>query len=205
MNPDSYKDMKVETSGKFGGLGIEISMRDGLLTVVSPIEDTPAYNAGIKAKDKIIKIEGESTLDMTLSDAVALLRGKPGSPIKITIFREGLTQPKEVTIVRDIIKVRSIKHKVYNKEIGYIKIRSFSKTTSSDLDNALIKLGEQGISKLVLDLRNNPGGLLNHKARAPDIDQIYIRCALATSRGLASTNCSEALDTLALPPRDPRR
>ena len=168
LNPDSYKEMKVETSGKFGGLGIEISMRDGMLTVVSPIEDTPAYNAGVQAKDKIIQIEEESTLDLTLSEAVELLRGKPGTPVTITIFREGLPKPIDITVVRDIIKVRSVKHNIYNKEIGYVKIRSFSKNTSSDLDRALDELSAKGITRLILDLRNNPGGLLNQAVEVTD-------------------------------------
>ncbi len=168
LNPKSYKDMRVETSGKFGGLGIEISMRDGMLTVVSPIEDTPADRAGVLAGDKIIQIEEEPTLDMTLADAVNLLRGKPGEPINITIFREGFTEPKEFTIVRDIIKVRSVKHKIYNEEIGYIKIRSFSKNTGSDLDQALATVAEKGVNRLILDLRNNPGGLLNQAVEVAD-------------------------------------
>ncbi len=168
LNPKSYKEMRVETSGKFGGLGIEISMREGMLTVVSPIEDTPAYRAGVIAGDKIIQIEEEPTLDMTLADAVNLLRGKPGEPINITIFREGFKEPKEFTIVRDIIKVRSVKHKIYNEEIGYVKIRSFSKNTGSDLDKALETIAEKGVNRLVLDLRNNPGGLLNQAVEVAD-------------------------------------
>ena len=168
LNPKSYKDMRVETSGKFGGLGIEISMRDAMLTIVSPIEDTPADRAGVLAGDKIIQIEEEPTLDMTLADAVNLLRGKPGESINITIFREGFTEPKQFKIVRDIIKVKSVKHKIYNKDIGYIKIRSFSKNTGSDLDKALATISNKGVSRLVLDLRNNPGGLLNQAVEVAD-------------------------------------
>ena len=140
-------------------MGIEISVRKGILTVVSPIEDTPAFNAGIKAGDKIIKIEDESTLDMTLTDAVERLRGETGSPVTITVFRETLEAPKEYTIVRAIIKVRSVVKKVYRNDIGYVKIRSFSKNTSKDLDAALAEFERKGVSKLVLDVRNNPGGL----------------------------------------------
>tara|TARA_B100000686_G_scaffold153032_1_gene160400 strand:- start:2955 stop:4364 length:1410 start_codon:yes stop_codon:yes gene_type:complete len=168
MPPASYKQMQVETTGKFGGLGIEISIRDGVLTVVSPIEETPAFRAGVKAGDKIIKIEEESTLDMTLQDAVGRLRGETGSPIKITIYRKSFEAPKEFTIVRDIIKVRSIVSKLYENDIGYIKIRSFSKNTSSDLDKALEELGQKGITKLILDVRNNPGGLLNQAVEVAD-------------------------------------
>ena len=168
LPPASYKEMQVETTGKFGGLGIEISIRDGVLTVVSPIEETPAFKVGIKAGDKIIKIEEESTLDMTLQDAVSLLRGETGSPVTITIFRDSFKAPKEFTIVRAIIKVRSVVHKLYKKDIGYIKIRSFSKNTSVDLDKALAELEKKGISKLILDLRNNPGGLLNQAVEVTD-------------------------------------
>ena len=168
MPPKSYENMLVDTSGKFGGLGIEVSVRQGLLTVVSPIEDTPAFNAGIKAGDKIIKIEDESTMDMTLNDAVTRLRGENGTPITITIFRESLDEPKEFTIVRAIIKVRSVVRKIYRNEIGYVKIRSFSKNTSKDLDAALTEFERKGVTKLVLDVRNNPGGLLNQAVEVSD-------------------------------------
>lgn len=168
LPPVSYKEMQVETTGKFGGLGIEISIRDGVLTVVSPIEETPAFKVGIKAGDKIIKIEDESTLDMTLQDAVSRLRGETGSPVNITIFRKSFKAPKVFTIVRAIIKVRSVVHKLYKKDIGYIKIRSFSKNTSLDLDNALKELEKKEITKLILDLRNNPGGLLNQAVEVTD-------------------------------------
>jgi carboxyl-terminal processing protease len=168
MPPASYKEMQVETTGKFGGLGIEISLRDGVLTVVSPIDDTPAFKVGIKPGDKIIKIEDESTLDMTLQDAVSRLRGETGSPVTITIFRKTFKSPKEFTIVRDIIKVRSVVSKLYQDDIGYIKIRNFSKNTSSDLDKALEELRGQAITKLILDVRNNPGGLLNQAVEVTD-------------------------------------
>lgn len=168
MPPIAYEEMQVQTSGKFGGLGIEISMRGGVLTVISPIEDTPAYNSGIQAGDKIIKIEDDSTLDMTLTDAVSRLRGKIGSAVTITVFREGLKAPLLVKIVRDIIKVQSIKNKIYNETIGYIKIRSFAKTTSKDLDKALAGFSDKGITKLILDVRNNPGGLLNQAVEVSD-------------------------------------
>lgn len=168
LPPSSYKQMQVETSGKFGGLGIEISMRKGILTVISPIEDTPAFKAGILAGDKIIKIEDQSTLDITLGEAVNLLRGDRGAPIKITIFREGMEEPKDYTIVRDVIRVRSLTSKIYNSNVGYIKIRSFTKTTSNDLDKALAEFESKNVRKLVLDLRNNPGGLLNQAVEVTD-------------------------------------
>ena len=168
LPPEAFREMKVETSGKFGGLGIEISLRNGVLTVISPIEGTPAFNAGIQAGDKIIKIEGNSTLDMTLTDAVSQMRGEIGTSANITIFREGLEKPLEVQIVRAIIKVQNIKKKIYNGDIGYIKIRSFSKATSADLDKALAALEVKGIHKLILDVRNNPGGLLNQAVEVSD-------------------------------------
>ena len=168
MSPASYKEMQIETTGKFGGLGIEISIREGVLTVVSPIEGTPAFRVGIKPGDKIIKIEDESTLDMTLSDAVSRLRGATGTPINITVFRKSFKTPKEFTIVRDIIKVRSVVNKLYEDDIGYIKIRNFSKNTSNDLDEALAELKQKGITKLILDVRNNPGGLLNQAVEVTD-------------------------------------
>ncbi|QPJ66844.1 MAG: S41 family peptidase [Candidatus Nitrohelix vancouverensis] len=168
LNAESFKAMQVETSGKFGGLGIEISMRNGILTVVSPIEDTPAWKAGVKAGDKIIKIEEESTLDMTLTDAVSRLRGERGKPINITIFRETRETPFEVTIVRDIIKVRSVKHKIYEDTVGYVSIRSFTKSTASDMDAAIAEMEMKGITKLILDVRNNPGGLLNQAVEVTD-------------------------------------
>lgn len=168
LTREAFKEMQVETSGKFGGLGIEITMKNGILTVISPIEDTPASKAGILAGDRIIKIGEESTIDMTLSDAVGHMRGDVGTPITISIFRETFKEPKEITLVRDIIKTQSVKSKVFNKDIGYIKVRSFTKTTSSDLDKALDDLKKQGISKLILDLRNNPGGLLNQAVEVSD-------------------------------------
>jgi carboxyl-terminal processing protease len=168
MPLDAYKDMQVQTSGKFGGLGIEVSIKSGILTVVSPIEGTPAFEAGVQSLDKIIKIEDESTLDMTLNDAVSRLRGEIGTAVNITIFREGLKAPLLVKIVRDVVKVQSVKKKIYNNSIGYVKIRSFTKTTSSDLDKALSFLRKKNITKLILDVRNNPGGLLNQAVEVSD-------------------------------------
>jgi len=168
LPPDAYQEIKVQTSGKFGGLGIEVSMRDGILTVISPIDGTPAFEAGIQAKDKIVKIENDSTLDMSLNDAVSRLRGEVGSPVNITILRDRLKAPLLVKIVRDIIKVQSVRKKVYHTDIGYIKIRSFSKNTSSDLDKAISHFKNKNITKLILDVRNNPGGLLNQAVEVSD-------------------------------------
>jgi len=168
LPPKSYQQMKVDTSGKFGGLGIEISIRKGVLTVISPIEDTPAFKVGIKAGDKIIMIESESTLDLTLQEAVSMLRGKRGTSVNITVYREGVKKPLEFSIKRDIIKIRSVKKKIYPNNIGYVQIKSFTRSTSSDLDKALAEFSSNNVSKLVLDLRNNPGGLLNQAVEVSD-------------------------------------
>ncbi len=161
MTPEQYKEMQVDTKGEFGGLGIQIGIKEGMLTVIAPIEDTPAYRAGIKAGDKIIKINNEFTKDMNLHDAVSKMRGAPSTSVKITILREGWKETKDFTIVREIIKIKSIKFKELEEGIGYIKINQFQEQTSSDLSNAIEELMKKNITSLVLDLRNNPGGLLN--------------------------------------------
>ena len=161
LTPEDYKEMQVDTKGEFGGLGIQISIRDSMLTVISPIEDTPAWRAGIKAGDMIVKIEDESTKDMTLQEAVKRMRGQKGTEITITIARKGEKEHWDVTIIRDIIKIKSIKSNVLEEDIGYVKIRQFQERTAKDLVKTLKELDEQGIDSLVLDLRNNPGGLLS--------------------------------------------
>lgn len=161
MPPEVYKEMQIDTKGEFGGLGIQIGIKDNMLTIIAPIEDTPAYRAGVKAGDKIIKINGESTKNISLFDAVKKLRGPKGTSVTITIIRKGLKKPKDITIVRDIIKIKSVKSKVIDDGIGYIKLLQFQQKTSSELESALKGLDEKGIHSLILDLRNNPGGLLN--------------------------------------------
>lgn len=161
MSPDAYKEMQVDTKGEFGGVGIQIGIKDSILTVIAPIEDTPAYNAGIKAGDKILKINDESTKDLGLMEAVNKMRGPKGTSVKLMILREGSKEPKDFTIVRDIIKIKSVKSKLLEEGIGYVKITQFQEQTSSDLAGALAKLSNEKINSLVLDLRNNPGGLLN--------------------------------------------
>ncbi|MBI4823023.1 MAG: S41 family peptidase [Nitrospirae bacterium] len=160
LTPDEYKDMQVETKGEFGGLGIQVGIKNGVLTVISPIEDTPAWNAGIKAGDRIIKINGELTKDISLQDAVKRMRGPEGTNVTITIVRDDWDAPKDITITRAIIKVKSVKSKVIEGNIGYIKILQFQEATSNDLSTAIKKLAEENITSIVLDLRNNPGGLL---------------------------------------------
>lgn len=161
MTPEAYKDMQVETKGEFGGIGIQIGMKDGYITVIAPIEDTPAYTAGIKSGDKIIKVNDQSTKDMELTEAVSKMRGIKGTSVKITIIREGWKEPREFSIVRDIIKVKSVKSKLLEPGIGYVKITQFQEQTGNDLAIALAKLNDEKLTSMVLDLRNNPGGLLN--------------------------------------------
>lgn len=161
MPPDVYKEMQVDTKGEFGGLGIQIGMKDNLLTVISPIEETPAEKAGIKAGDKIMKINNESTKDMTLSDAVGKMRGAKGTSVTLTIRREVVAEPFDVTIVRDIIKIKSVKHKLLDNKIGYVRLTQFQEQTAVDMEKALQALDEEKIEALILDMRNNPGGLLN--------------------------------------------
>jgi len=161
MPPDAYKEMQVETKGEFGGLGIQIGLKEGFLTVIAPIEDTPAYKAGIKAGDKITKINKESTRDMSIQDAVTKMRGAPKTSVTIGILREGWSDAKDFTIVRDVIKIKSVKVKVMEDGIGYIKLSQFQEQTSSDLTDALNSLKDQKLNSIILDLRNNPGGLLN--------------------------------------------
>jgi carboxyl-terminal processing protease len=156
-----YREMQVETSGSFGGLGIEITLRDDILTVVTPIEGTPAYRAGIQPGDRIVKIEGISTKDMQLADAVKKMRGKPGSKIVIAVIREGWQEPKDFTITREQIRVQSVKSGELEPGIEYIRLRQFQEQTGNDIENALEKYNKnKPIQGLVLDLRNNPGGLL---------------------------------------------
>lgn len=162
MDPDTYNELKVDTEGKFGGLGIEITVKDGLLTVVTPIEDTPAWKAGVKANDRIVKINNELTRDMTLTDAVKRMRGKPGEAVNITILRESEKKLLEFKIVRDIIKIKDIKEaKILEDGVGYIRLVEFREHTSQDINTALENLTKSGMKALVLDLRNNPGGLLD--------------------------------------------
>jgi len=172
LDKEHYEDLQEGTSGEFGGLGIEVGMEDGFVKVISPIDGTPAERAGIKAGDLIIRLDKKSVKGMSLNDAVKLMRGKPGSDIIITVVREGEDQPKEITITRDIITVKSVRGKTLEPGYGYIRISNFQTHTAEDLRKALEKLKEEnnnGLSGLILDLRNNPGGILNAAVGVSDL------------------------------------
>jgi len=170
LSKDEHSELMLETKGSFTGIGIEITMEDSVLTVVSPIEGTPAYKVGIKSRDRIIKIEDESTKDMTMLDAVKRIRGPKGSKVKLTIARKGENKPLEFLITRDVIPLKSVRHHLLEPEIGYVRISSFQSKTSKDLVSALEEL-ERGrkLKGLILDLRNNPGGLLTQSEEVSDL------------------------------------
>jgi carboxyl-terminal processing protease len=162
LDPERYKELKVDTEGKFGGLGIEIAIKDDLLTVITPIEDTPAWKAGLKSQDRIVRIDGELTRNITASEAVKKLRGKPNTEVTLTILRESEGKIFEVKIVRDVIRIKDIKYaQILEDSIGYIRLIEFRENTSVDFDTALSALKKSGMDSLILDLRNNPGGLLD--------------------------------------------
>jgi len=171
MPPDTFKELKLDTKGEFGGLGIEISIKDGILTVISPIEDTPAFRAGMKPGDQILKIDDKFTKDLTIMDAVKKMRGVKGTKVSLTIMREGFEKPKEIPLVRDIIQVKSIKFKMLDDGYGYIRVAQFQEKTADDLQKALASLNETSKGKLkglVLDLRNDPGGLLDQAVKVSE-------------------------------------
>lgn len=171
LPPDMYKEMKIETKGSFGGLGIEITIKEGYLTVISPIEDTPAFRAGIKSGDQILKIEDKLTKDMSIIDAVKRMRGPKGSKVTITIMRDGFERPKDFTLVRDIIQVKSVKYKSLDFGYGYVRLAQFQEKTDEDLVKALKALKKENggsLKGLILDMRNDPGGLLEQAVKVAD-------------------------------------
>ncbi len=162
LNEEMFKELQADATGEFGGLGIEITLESGILTIVSPIEDTPAYKAGLKPGDKILKIDGETTKNITLHKAVKQMRGRPGTKITLTVMREGFRQFKDYTLERAIIHVRSVRSQNLESGYPYVRIASFQESTDTDLTNAIKQVGEdETIKGMVLDLRNNPGGLLD--------------------------------------------
>ncbi|GHV14740.1 hypothetical protein AGMMS49938_11400 [Fibrobacterales bacterium] len=173
LDPKASDNLKVATDGEFGGIGITISIRDNMLTVISPLSGTPAYNLGIRAGDKILNINGKSTKDLSLDAAVEQLRGKVGSDVTVTIGREGTATPFDVTITRAKIVVHAVPYAgMIDKEVGYIQLASFSQKTASELEENIDKLKKQGMKKLVLDLRYNPGGLLN---QAIEVGELFLK------------------------------
>lgn len=162
LDPEAYDDLRIDTRGEFGGIGIEITIKDGLLTVITPIEGTPAWKAGVKSGDRIVKIDGELTRDLTLMEAVKRMRGKPGEKVVITVLRESQRKLFEIPIVRAIITIKDIKEAlILEDKIGYIRLVEFREDTVTDFDKELTQLREQGMAAFILDLRNNPGGLLD--------------------------------------------
>ncbi|HEX9802338.1 MAG TPA: S41 family peptidase, partial [Gammaproteobacteria bacterium] len=171
LDQDEFRDLQVGTSGKFGGLGIEVSMEDGFVKVVSPIDDTPAQRAGVMAGDLIIRLDDTPVKGMSLNDAVNIMRGKPGTDITLTIVREGVERPFTVTITRDIIKVDSVKSRMLDNGFGYVRISSFQSGTGDDVRRAVSELKKENkgaLNGMVLDLRNNPGGVLGAAVSVSD-------------------------------------
>mgnify|MGYP006412353655 FL=1 len=163
LNEEAFNEMKVGTQGEFGGLGIEVSMEDGFVKVVAPIEDTPAWNAGLKSGDLIIKLDESNVKGMTLNDAVKLMRGKPGTDIVLTIVRKGEPQPQTITVTRDIIQIQSVKYRMLEEDYAYFRVTQFQEHTGEKLGQAIEKLfaeNEGPMKGMILDLRNDPGGLL---------------------------------------------
>jgi carboxyl-terminal processing protease len=179
MTRQEHQELLIETKGSFSGVGIEISIRDNILTVVSPIEGTPAYEAGIKAGDKIVRIDGKPTNDMALTDAVKSIRGPKGSTVKLTVMREGSEKPLDFEITRDVIPLKSVRNHSLTEDIGYVRISNFQSNTVKDLKAALDEL-EKGhrLKGLVLDLRNNPGGLLS---QAIDVSDVFLDSGMIVS------------------------
>lgn len=161
MEPDAYKEMKTETEGQFGGLGIRISIKNEWLTVITPLPGTPAYRMGILPEDRIIKIEDKSTYGITIEEAVKKLRGTPGTKVNISIAREGQKDPVDYAITREIIKIETIKSKMLESDIAYVRLSEFNANSEKDLGKTLASLEKSGMQSLIFDLRNNPGGLLD--------------------------------------------
>ena len=179
LSKDEHQDLLSETKGSFSGIGIEITVRDNVLTVVSPIEGSPAYKAGMQAGDKIIKIDGKVAADMTLPEAVKSIRGEKGTKVTLTVMREGAEKPLEFTVIRDVIPIRSVRSTVLSPKIAYVRISNFQSKTTNDLSAELEKL-ENGrkLEGLILDLRNNPGGLLS---QAIDVSDLFLDSGVIVS------------------------
>ena len=172
LSAELYKEMQTDTSGKFGGLGIEIGMKDNILTILAPIEDTPAWKAGIKPNDRIVKINGESTKGMNLVEAVTKMRGKPKTNVNISIYREGFDKLKDISITREIIHIQAVKNELLEPQYGYLRLTTFNENAASDVKKAIEHMNHpEKMRGLVLDLRTNPGGLLE---QAVDVTSLFI-------------------------------
>jgi carboxyl-terminal processing protease len=196
LPPDVYRDMKDKTQGNFGGLGIVISIREGVLTVISPLDGTPAAIAGLKAGDQIVKIGEASTVSMPLNDAVNLMRGEPGTKVSLAVLRKGWSEPRVYVLTRAIIEVKSVETKMLADRIGYARIKDFQANTAADLKKQLADLTAKGARALVLDLRNNPGGLLN---AAVDVSDVFLKRGVIVTtagQGPEERDTQRAEDTL---------
>ena len=172
LSPDEYQELRIGTSGQFGGLGIQVGMEDGFVKVISPIDDTPAFHAGLHAGDLIIRLDDQPVKGLSLNDAVKLMRGKPGTSILLTVVREGKDKPLTFDVTRDIIKVKSVKSRMLEPGYGYVRISNFQAKTARDLLKKINDLQKKNrLQGLVLDLRNNPGGVLN---AAADVSDLFI-------------------------------
>lgn len=202
LDPEEYQELKEGTTGQFGGLGIEVTMENGFVKVVSPIDDTPAQKAGIKAGDLIIKLDDKPVKGMSLTEAVKKMRGEPGSKIQLYIVREGVESPIKITLTRDIIKVKSVKNRMLEKDYGYIRISSFQSATGDGLKEAISDLKKENKGNLkgvVLDLRNNPGGVLNAAVEVSDAFMtsgliVYTEGRIANSQMRFSANPDDLID-----------
>ena len=202
LDPQGYREVRIGTEGQFGGLGIEVTMENGFVKVVAPIEDTPAARAGIKPGDLIVRLDDKAVKGMSLAEAVKHMRGKPGSDITLTVVREGEAKPLKVTITRAVIKIQSVKSRLLEPGYGYLRVTQFQATTDTNLKAALNKLEKENNGKLkgvVLDLRNNPGGVLNAAVAVSDTFLregiiVYTEGRVADSKLKFNATPSEALD-----------
>jgi carboxyl-terminal processing protease len=202
LSRDQMKEMQVETEGQFGGLGIEVTTEDGFVKVVSPIEGTPAAKAGIEAGDLIIRLDDTSTKGISLMEAVKQMRGEPGTDITLTVVREGFEQPQKFTITRDVIHIRSVKSRMLDESVGYVRITQFQKDTGSKVREQVDELrgeADKGLGGLVLDLRNNPGGVLYAAQEVADAfvtagKLVYTEGRAKGSRHVAKANPDDILD-----------
>jgi carboxyl-terminal processing protease len=171
LDEEQFKELQVGTSGEFGGLGIEVGMEDGFVKVIAPIDDTPAQRAGIEAGDLIIRLDDTPVKGLTLNEAVKIMRGKPGTTLRLTVVREGVEQPLKIDIVRDVIKVKSVKNRMLENGFGYVRISQFQSKTADNMIEAIEDLKKEAdgpLKGMVLDLRNNPGGVLNGAVAVSD-------------------------------------